>query len=155
MKVKRIFTLLILCLFSATIFVACSSHSSESLTFNVETGDQIKVSLDTTNGYKLSQNDGTITVEKDGETILQGVFVTPEQFSEYDSSINSTFGVDILEHKSEAPLFYLYQVEGESGTETDFLAQIDGAQAGVIFGSLSSLEDAKAAYNALTFEKVG
>ena len=36
---------------------ACSASSSKSYTFNVETGDTIKVKLDTSNGLSLSQMD--------------------------------------------------------------------------------------------------
>ena len=54
---------------------ACSASSSKSYTFNVETGDTIKVKLDTSNGLSLSQKDGQFTVKKDEENILQGMFI--------------------------------------------------------------------------------
>ncbi|MFQ7536069.1 MAG: hypothetical protein ACLRL6_01170 [Clostridium sp.] len=50
---------------------ACSASSSKSYTFNVETGDTIKVKLDTSNGLSLSQKDGQFTVKRMKKTFYK------------------------------------------------------------------------------------
>ena len=49
----------------------------------METGDTIKVKLDTSNGLSLSQKDGQFKVKKDEENILQGMFIHETWYNSY------------------------------------------------------------------------
>ena len=60
---KKIIALALAAVTSMVVFAGCTTCMS--YTFNVETGDAVKVELDTTDGLKLSQNDGTFVVTKD------------------------------------------------------------------------------------------
>ncbi|WP_343209437.1 hypothetical protein [Anaerolentibacter hominis] len=151
MRGKRVILMASLCLILMLSLTAC--HSSKSFTFQIENGEKIQVKLDTTDGYDLLQESGTITVQKDGEDILNGVFLLPDGYSSYETAITSSSEVDILEAAPEdAPTYYLYQFEGEAGTETTFLFKIEGAETGMIIGSLASREEAEAAFGLLEFE---
>lgn len=152
MKLKRISFILSLCLILMLSLTACTS--SKSFTFQIENGEKIKVTLNTTDGYNLLQKDGTITIQKDDTNILAGFFLTSEGYEQYADMVNSSSNVTIIKMTPEdAPTFYLYQLEGEAGTETTFLFKVENAETGVILASLASADEAETAFNLLTFEK--
>ena len=92
---------------------ACSASSSKSYTFNVETGDTIKVKLDTSNGLSLSQKDGQFTVKKDEENILQGMFIHETGYNSY-LAIKGQQGMRVLEDtEKDGNTYYMYEIEGE------------------------------------------
>lgn len=152
MKLKNIFLTMFTCMILLISLTAC--ESSKSFTFQIDNGEKIKITLNTTNGYDLSQKDGVFTVKKEGEDILNGYFLSEDGYQEKLAAVNTSEGVTILEATPEAsPTFYCYQFEGEAGTETDFLFQIEGTKTGVIAGSLNSYEEAETAFQLLEFEK--
>lgn len=149
---KKIILTLSLCLLLILTLTACKT--SISYTFQIDNGDKIKVSLETTDGYKLLQKDGVFTVQKDEKDVLIGYFLTSEGYEEKAAVVNDSDDATILTATPEnSPTFYCYQFEGEAGTETDFLFKIDGSETGAIVGSLNSREEAEAAFQLLTIEK--
>ena len=75
--------------FAAVLLVAamsaCSTHSSKSYTFKVETGDKIKIEMDTSGDYSFAQEEGRFRVEKGEDEILQGMFMTKEGYDQYQT----------------------------------------------------------------------
>lgn len=160
MKPKKLSIAATICLLMAFAFTACSSDStfnasSSSVIFQIENGDSVKVTLDTTEGYSLLQDDGMITVRKDDKDVLNGIFLSSSGFDTYAAAITASSDTVILKATPESlPTFYLYQFDGAAGMETTFLLKIQGCETGVILASLESLEEAQAAFDRLTFEKV-
>ena len=77
---KRLLTMAL----TAMLMGACSAHTGKAFTFQVETGDRIKIELDTSGGdYDLSQEDGHFAVEKGKDTVLNGVFLTEKRYEEF------------------------------------------------------------------------
>lgn len=143
MKKVLVAVSLILCM----LMTACTTNSSASLTFNVETGDSIKITLDTADGYKLSADGGNFIVSQNDETILQGIFLTTDMYAEYETSIREVG--TILE---DTDGFLFYQIDGNSGMESDFLYMVPDSNTGVIIASLAEQDVANAAFDRLTFE---
>lgn len=135
---------------------SCSVNTSLSLTYKIENGDKIKVTLNTSDGHSLSQEENaTIVVKKGDEAILQGVFLTNEMYDGYINSIRSTEGITIVEENDKDGSDYIfYQFEGQSGTENTFIIKVKDSNTGALLASLSPKEDAKAAFEMLSFEKV-
>ncbi len=132
---------------------ACSFYSNLSLTFNVNTGDKIKVTLDTTSGLSLTQKDGRFAVEKDGEPILQGVFVHEDGYNQY-LGIKGEQGMTVLEDtEKDGNPYYMYEINGEAGVEDNFIMWIKNSNTGVILASVSGKETAKDAFDKLTITK--
>ena len=132
---------------------ACSASSSKSYTFNVETGDTIKVKLDTSNGMSLSQKDGQFTVKKDEENILQGMFIHETGYNSY-LAIKGQQGMRVLEDtEKDGNTYYMYEIEGESGTEENFVVWIRDSKTGMLIASLAGQEKAKEAFESLTITK--
>ena len=76
--------------------IGCSASTSSTLTFDVSTGDSVAVALDTTDGYKLVEDDGSFIVQKDGDMVLQGTFLTEEGFDEQAAAIDGD-SVEVIE----------------------------------------------------------
>lgn len=127
-------------------------HTSKSYTFQIENGEMIKVSLDTSDGYDLIQNNGRFSVEKEDKAILQGYFLSEEGYAERRAMILEAQDVTIKRTEKE-PDLYVYQCQGEVGLETDYLVQVMDAKTGIVIGSLNSYEEAEAAFSLMTFEK--
>lgn len=154
MKTTRNRIAILLCA-ALLVMLLAGCQSSQSLTFKIENGDIIKVTLDTSDGYNLSQEDGVFTVQKDGEDLLNGIFLTAEGYDAKANAVLTSPDATILEASPEdSPTKFLYQFEGDAGTETDLLFKVDGAETGVIIGSLYSLEEIEGVFKQLTFENV-
>ena len=132
---------------------ACTFSSSMSYSFNVETGDVIKVTLDTSDGLALKQEDGEFRVEKEDEILLQGVFITEETYQKF-LAIKGEQGMTMLEDtEKEGNVYYMYEVEGKAGTEDNFVLWIKDSKTGALLGSLAGAESAKEAFDKLTITK--
>lgn len=153
MKLKRIFVTLSMCVVLMMSLTAC--HSSKSYTFRVDNGEKVQITLDTTDGYNIKQEDGVFTIQKEEEDILNGCFLSAEGYKQKAAAVAALGDEAIIKATpKDAPTFYCYQFEGEAGLETDFLFQIEGGETGVLIGSLASRDEAEAAFKLLKFEKV-
>ncbi|KPI53231.1 hypothetical protein KW95_03435 [Clostridioides difficile] len=149
MKLHKKIQLLFLMLLFTIMLTSCSG-SAMSYTFEVETGDKIKVKLDTSDGYSLTQKDGKFTVKKDDEEVLQGIFTTKEGYEKYQS-IKTAKGVKVLEDKEkDENKYFFYEFEGKAGTENNFVLWVKDSNTGVVIGSLSGEEEAKSAFERLS-----
>ncbi len=72
MNLKRNLFVIPLCLILMVVLTSC--YSSISFTFKVPNGENIKITLDTTDGYKLVLGEFNLSVRKDDEDILMGAF---------------------------------------------------------------------------------
>lgn len=132
----------------------CTVSMTKAYTFKVETGDDIKVTLDMSDGLDLKQDDGEYTVTKDGKNVLNGVFVTPEMRSSYIDAVKAEPSAQIISDTDEC---FSWKVDGASGKEYNRIVSINGADTYALIGSLindqASEENSDKAYNALKFEK--
>ena len=98
---KKIIVLLLVAMMFAA-YGCGSATTSKAYTFSVETGDEIKIELDTSDGHKLSQEDGTFTVSKDDKDVLNGLFLTEEMKDYYVGIVTESEDIDVL---SEGDVF--------------------------------------------------
>lgn len=107
---------------SAGMYAECVlTSSTKSYTFNVETEDKIKIELDTSSKMSLSQKDGQFTVSKDDEKILEGMFIHEDGYKSY-LAIKGKQGMKLLEDsQKDGNTYYMYEIEGETGTEDNFV----------------------------------
>ena len=121
-----------------------------SYTFSVETGDNIQVSLETTEDYSLSQSNGQFSVNKDSSNILTGVFISEDNFYEYLEAVLSSDNVDVIK-QTEDSVWYTYY--DESHTENNFIQLIPNSSTGILVASLQERSEAEKVFNMLTFTK--
>lgn len=142
-------------LLSVIVMVFCfgACTKSFSYTFNVETGDQIKIQLDTSDGYKLSQKDGTFTVSLEDTELLMGVFLTEEMYGQYLEALNVD-EVEILKESEQNGCTYTeYRFTGEDHVEHNFVCWVTGSNTGLIIAGTEEQSAAEAAFARLTFSR--
>ena len=84
--VKKVF--MSLAIIGVMLLTLTGCTKSKSYTFTVETGDKVKVQLNTTDGYDLS-SDLPFTISKNGNTLSQGTFITTDGYNQYIDVVNS------------------------------------------------------------------
>ena len=140
--------------FAAVLLVAamsaCSTHSSKSYTFKVETGDKIKIEMDTSGDYSFAQEEGRFRVEKGEDEILQGMFMTKEGYDQYQTLKDSKEVKILADGEKDGKTYFFQEYEGEAGTETNFVLWIKDSSTGMLIGSLAGEKEAKAAFERLT-----
>lgn len=150
MKMKKLAALALSTVLGMFVLTGCST--SMSFTYEVGTGDTVKVELDTSEGFLLEDNGGSFAVTEDDETILQGVFITEDDYDFYMEMVEVADGVENVEEDSADGITWLfYNFNGNAGEESNFIVWIDGSDTGVLLGSLEGSRTAKKAFESLTF----
>lgn len=142
-KILSILFIFILC------FSGCGNASfTKSCTYNVETGDIVKVSLDATGGYDI---DSTLpfSISKDEEVITQGTFVTSEAYDLYLEAIQSDEKALLIESIDEDGYNYLFWEYND--TEWNYLIMLGGFDTGVLLSNTVSMESARECFDRLEF----
>lgn len=150
-RMKLFMSGIILC---ACMLCGCSTSSTMSLTFVVETGDNIKVTLDTSGGLRLSQADNGYAVTEGEDTVLQGFFVEQAVYEQYMDAVMTQEGVTVRRQESENGITFLaYSFDGAAGMENNFIIWIDGTATGMVAASLADSDTADRAFQSLSFSK--
>lgn len=145
-------TLTVLACMTAAMFALTGCSTNMSYTYKVGTGDEVKVTLDTSEGLVLENEDSGFSVTKDDDTILQGIFVDEDTYEVYRDSVKADDTAEIVEEDSANGITWIYyHFDGASGMESDFIAFIDGSSTGVIIASLEDADTAEAAFDSLSF----
>ena len=82
-------------------------NTTKSYTYNVETGDSIKVKLNTSDGYDIT-SDLPFTISKDGKTLSQGTFITLDGYNQYLKLVNQDSNSKILNKGNKNGVEYLF-----------------------------------------------
>lgn len=145
---KRIFKAILLCM---TLVLITGCTKTISYTYEVATGDKIKVSLNVNEGYKLN-SDLPFTVTKDGNELSQGTFIYGNYYDEYvnvakndpDSTIISSGEKDNFEY-----VFYTYNNE-----EYNYVIKVKDSNTAILLGNANSKAEAIKCFELLDFEVV-
>ncbi|MDE6742756.1 MAG: hypothetical protein K2J95_02630 [Lachnospiraceae bacterium] len=147
---KKLTALVLSVLLGMMVLTGCST--SISYTYEVGTGDTVKLALDTSDGLMLENEDDIFIVTEDDETILQGSFIDEDTYDYYMEMVKIADGVENIEEDSANGLTWLfYEFDGLAGMESNFIVWIDGSDTGVLIASLAGSRGAKKAFNSLTF----
>ena len=150
MKKKLVYMFTIL---SVTIlFVGCgNAKTSKSYTFDVETGDSVKVELDTTDKYNIT-SEIPFEISQDGDVKSQGTFMLGESYNQYKELVSSDEDdkVKLLDSGNKDGNEYVFWSYDDS--EYNYAILIEGSSTGLILGNQVSEESAKESFNRLTIE---
>ena len=137
---------------SALVFTGCTK--TLSYTFNVSTGDEIKVSLEESDGYTLTNKSDTegvdFTIKKDDEVISEAVFATEEDYEYYAEGVEDSEDTKIID-KGEKDNFS-YVMWNYNNEEFNCVVLINDSKTAVIIGNQVSEESAKECFERLDFE---
>lgn len=126
----------------------CQTSTSKSYTFSVETGDSIKVSLNTADGYDIT-SELPFVVSCDGNTLSQGTFIVADGFELYKEMINGDESAVILDSGSKDGNEYIFWSYNDS--EFDYVILVNDSGTGILLGNNVSEESAKECFERLTF----
>ena len=121
---------------------------SKSYTFTVETGDKIKVELNTTDGYDLS-SDLPFAISKDGNTLSQGTFITIRSYDQYVNAAKTDSLAKVIDESSKDNIEYVFYSYNNS--EYDYVIKIKNSNTGILLGNQNSQEEAEKCFALLTF----
>lgn len=142
---KTLLSLILLCTF---MFTLTGCNTTKSYTFDVETGDKIKIELNTTDGYDLSSS-LPFTVSKDGSVLSQGTFITLDGYDSYVDMVNNDTSSTVLDSGSMNGVTYTFYSYND--TEFNYIIKIDGSNTALLLGNANSQNEAQTVFELLTF----
>lgn len=142
---KALLSLILLCTF---MFTLTGCNMAKSYTFDVETGDKIKIELNTTDGYDLSSS-LPFTVSKDGSVLSQGTFITLDGYDDYVDRVNNDTNSTILDSGSMNGVTYTFYSYND--TEFNYIIKIDNSNTALLLGNPNSQNEAQTIFELLTF----
>lgn len=149
MKSKKIIMLFVLVLAIVLILTGCEKKSNKSYTFNVETGDQIEIKMNTTEGYNLTSK-LPIEFSKDDELISQGAFAQEYAYDEYYKLVKNDSDATIIEEKSNSNIEYFFYEYDDS--EYNYIIKIKDSKTCFILGNNKSKKSAQEIFERLEFK---
>jgi len=109
----------------ALMLVLCLTgcNTTMSMTYNVSTGDQIKVTLDTTDSdYKLATSDGAIKIKSGDTVIATGSFMTADDIVSTREGFKS-LGIEeengVIQYEEDGHTYVMYNINGNTGVYLD------------------------------------
>lgn len=149
MKMKKFLRLSIFVL--VMLFVVTGCTTSKSYTFKVETGDEIKIELNTDDGYNIS-SELPIKISKDGKVLSQGAFISLADYDSYMNTIKNGGGdIEVLESKTENGLEYTFY--SYNGSEFNYVIKISESNTAFLLGNNISKDSAEECFDRLTITK--
>lgn len=132
------------------LFVGCgNAKTSKSYTFNVETGDSVKVKLDTSDKYNIT-SEVPFEISQDGDVKSQGTFIFGEAYDQYKDVVDTDANAELLDSGNKDGNEYVFWSYNDS--EYNYAILIEGSSTGLILGNNVSEESAKECFNRLTIE---
>ena len=122
-----------------------------SYTYEVNTGDKISLSLNTTDGYSMTQ-DMPFSITKDDGIISRGTFIEASAYEVYESSMDLIDGIVNSDKGEKDGITYLYF--NYNNTEFDYIIKINDSNTGLLLSNSISEESAKEMFDRLSFEIV-
>ena len=122
-------------------------NSSKAYTYSVETGDSVKVSLDTSDKYDIT-SDLPFAISCDGTILSQGIFITSDNYSEYVDVVNADSNATLIDSGSKDGNKYIFW--SYNNAEYNYAILIGDSNTGVILANNVSEEAAKECFGRIT-----
>ena len=119
----------VLCISAAALaltasLTACSTYLEKSGTYDVETGDRVKITVDAKAGYDITL-EAPFVISKDDETILNGTFLYSEYLEEYKSAYEAEPTASLVDDgEKDGNEYFCYEV----GDEYDYFVKVGQLQ---------------------------
>ena len=132
------------------LFVGCvNTKTFKAYTFNVETGDSIKIKLYTSDEYDIT-SEVPFEISQDGDIKSQGTFILGEAYEQYKDVVDTDANAELLDAGNKdgnEDIFWSY-----NDSEYNYAILIKGSSTGLILGNNVSEESAKECFNRLTIK---
>lgn len=138
-----------LCL-SLFLLVGCTS--SMAVTFTVESGEFIRVELDTSDGHSISF-ENPFEVSFNDSVCTFGTFISVDQVSEYLDAVELDENAVLLDEGTVNGYDYYFWSYG--GSEWNYVIALDGSLTGILLCNNVSEASARAVFSRLGFTVMG
>lgn len=132
----------------AALAVGCTTSSSLSYTYTVDNGDSVKVTLNTTDKYKITSS-VPFKIMHDGEELTQGTFIHGDAYEQYKSVVQNDEKSVLLDSGTKDGHEYVFWCY--DGMEYNYVVKIADSNTGILLYNPVSEETAKECFNRLTF----
>lgn len=132
------------------VLTACDTaniKTSKSYTFEVETGDNIKVSLDTSDDYNIS-SDLPFVISCDDEKLSQGTFIFAEYYQDYIEVVEDDDKAEIIDTGKKNGNEYIFWCFDNK--EWNYAILIADSNTAIILGNTVSQKTAERCFKRLT-----
>ena len=126
---------------------ACQFSTSKSFTFDVDNGDQIKVSLDTTGGFDLSSQ-APFGISQNGKVLSEGTFIYSEYYDYYVEVVDNDSDAELLDSGTKDGNEFIFWCYND--VEYNYAIFVRGSDTGVVIGNMVSEKSAKECFDRLT-----
>ena len=146
----KIISKVLLCFSILMCLCGCGSGNPYvSYSYSVETGDSIKVKLDTSDGYSLS-SELPFTITCNVDTLSQGTFILADAYEQYVTVVEEDDKANLLDSGENDNIKYIFWSYNE--TEYNYAILIKDSNTGVVLANAVSEESAKECFKRLEFE---
>ncbi len=152
MKKKGIFItigVLIAIAIIVSVVLILGNNKKISNTYEVNTGDKIVLTLNTSGGYSMT-SDMPFSITKDEGIISRGTFIESAAYEVYESSMGLIDGIVNSDKGEKNGISYLYF--NYNNTEFDYIIKINDSNTGVLLSNSISEESAKEIFEKLSFD---
>ncbi len=139
-------SLIILGILSLFIITGCSTY--KAYTYNVETGDSVKVKLITSDNYDIS-SEIPFSITQNDDVKCSGTFITLDDYNQYLNVVNNDPSSSIIENNSKDNLKYLFY--NYNNSEWNYIIKINNSNTGLLLGSNVSIDSARDCFDRLEF----
>lgn len=140
--------LFMVALFMVLLVGGCNTY--KSYVFAVDTGDDVEVKLDTTDGWRLENDFGRFIVKKGEKEIITGYFGSEENYNESYENITTSDLYTVMNEKSRDGYTYIhYSYEGKGNY---VIMMLEGTNTCVYMLCEEDADTANEAYNRLTIK---
>lgn len=132
-----------------TVLSGCSGDASTSktYTYSLDTGDEISIELDTSDGYDIT-SDVPFAITLDDETLTQGTFIQASYYDEYVATAKEDENVTIIEESTKDGNSYMFWNYADE--EWDIVLLIAESETAILLGNNISQESAQACFDRMT-----
>lgn len=139
----------ILSILLLVVVTACGCTTWKSFTYNVKTGDKIKVQLKTGNGYNIS-SDVPFKISKNGEVLSKGSFIKLEYYDQYVDAALGEAGAIEIERSSKDNISYVFYSNNGS---YEYIIKVNNSNTGLVIENSISESSAREVFDRITISK--
>lgn len=142
---KNIFKTLVISLVSVFTLTGCTT--TLGYTFSVETGDDVTITLDTTDEHTLTK---TVPFEigLNGTTLTTGIFISASQYDDYVSAVETEPTAVKVDEGEKGDIEYVFYTVNSA--EYNYVINIKGSKTGVLLANNVSADSAREVFDKLT-----
>lgn len=137
---------------TAILLLLSGCAATKSYDFRMGNGEAVRVKMEVGDGYDLLTDGSTFSVRKDGEELLSGLLITDEGYEVNSQAVREN--PDLSDILLDTPTVLAFQYDTEEGRETDFLLRIEDSECAAALISFSPYQEAKAAFDRISFERI-